>query len=72
MLAFSGLFLLKVANLFHTEVDLAAIVMQVEQLAHLLSGVAAERSVFATRYSYYIPMSLILFGPVTHLRYASC
>ncbi|KAI6125768.1 hypothetical protein EV401DRAFT_1064408 [Pisolithus croceorrhizus] len=42
MLAFSGLFLLKVANLFHSEVDLAAIIGQVEQLAQLLSGVAAE------------------------------
>jgi len=51
MLAFSGLFLLKVANLFHTEVDLAAIMTQVEQLAHLLSGVAAERFVFAMRYA---------------------
>ncbi|KAH0827973.1 hypothetical protein J3R83DRAFT_3612 [Lanmaoa asiatica] len=43
-LAFSGLFLLKMANLFPTELDLAAITSQVEQLAQLLSDVAAERS----------------------------
>lgn len=49
MLAFSGLFLLKVANLFHTEVDLAGIMTQVEQLAHLLSGVAAERYALTLR-----------------------
>jgi len=41
--AFSGLFLLKVANLFPTEVELPAIVNQVEQLAGFLSEVAAER-----------------------------
>lgn len=45
-LAFSGLFLLKMANLFPTELDLAAIMSQVEQLAQLLSDVAAERSAF--------------------------
>jgi len=33
------------ANLFPTELDLVAIMSQVEQLAQLLSGVAAERSV---------------------------
>ncbi|KAL4078547.1 hypothetical protein V8B97DRAFT_1865873 [Scleroderma yunnanense] len=49
MLAFSGLFLLKVASLFHSEVDLAAIMSQVEQLAHLLSGVAAERYALTLR-----------------------
>jgi len=43
MAAFSGLFLLKMANLFSTELDLAAIITQVEQLAQLLSDVAAER-----------------------------
>lgn len=41
--AFSGLFLLKMANLYPGELDLAAITMQVEQLAELLSEVAAER-----------------------------
>lgn len=41
--AFSGLFLLKMANLFPTELDLSAIIGQVEQLAQLLSDVAAER-----------------------------
>jgi hypothetical protein len=41
--AFSGLFLLKMANLFPAEVGLAAITSQVEQLANLLSEVAAER-----------------------------
>ena len=44
MAAFSGLFLLKMANLFPAELDLAAITIQVEQLAQLLSDVAAERS----------------------------
>lgn len=44
-LAFSGLFLLKMSNLFPTELDLVAIMSQVEQLAQLLSDVAAERSV---------------------------
>lgn len=52
MLAFSGLFLLKVASLFHSEVDLAAIIGQVEQLAQLLSGVAAER--------YALPLRIML------------
>jgi hypothetical protein len=41
--AFSGLFLLKMANLFPAELDLNAIIGQVEQLAQLLSDVAAER-----------------------------
>jgi hypothetical protein len=41
--AFSGLFLLKMANLFPAELDLTAITAQVEQLAQLLSDVAAER-----------------------------
>lgn len=41
--AFSGLFLLKMANLFPSELDLSAITAQVEQLAQLLSDVAAER-----------------------------
>lgn len=43
--AFSGLFLLKMANLFPAEVDLTAITAQVEQLAQVLSDVAAERYV---------------------------
>lgn len=43
--AFSGLFLLKMANLFPAELDLGAITVQVEQLAQLLSDVAAERYV---------------------------
>lgn len=46
--AFSGLFLLKMANLFPAELDLAALTGQVEQLAQLLSDVAAERSVPVT------------------------
>lgn len=41
--AFSGLFLLKMANLFPAELDLNQITVQVEQLAQLLSDVAAER-----------------------------
>ena len=41
--AFSGLFLLKMANLFPAELDLGAITAQVEQLAQLLSDIAAER-----------------------------
>lgn len=41
--AFSALFLLKMANLFPTELDITAIAGQVEQLAQLLSDVAAER-----------------------------
>lgn len=43
MAAFSGLFLLKMAYLFPAELDLGAITVQVEQLAQLLSDVAAER-----------------------------
>lgn len=49
MLAFSGLFLLKMASLFQSEVDLAAIIGQVEQLTQILSGVAAERYASALR-----------------------
>ncbi|KAH7888855.1 hypothetical protein F5I97DRAFT_1802840 [Phlebopus sp. FC_14] len=48
-LSFSGLFLLKMANLFPTELDLAAITSQVEQLAQLLSDVAAERYALTLR-----------------------
>jgi hypothetical protein len=44
--AFSGLFLLKMASLFPAELDLGTITGQVEQLAQLLSEVAAERHVF--------------------------
>jgi len=47
--AFSGLFLLKMANLFPTELDLAALTGQVEQLAQLLSDVAAERYALTLR-----------------------
>ena len=47
--AFSGLFLLKVANLFPGEVDLSAIAVQVDQLANLLSEVAAERYALTLR-----------------------
>ncbi|KZV96233.1 hypothetical protein EXIGLDRAFT_733595 [Exidia glandulosa HHB12029] len=49
MAAFSGLFLLKIANLFPGEVDLAAITVQVEQLAALLSEVSAERYALTLR-----------------------
>jgi len=47
--AFSGLFLLKVANLFPREVDLSGIIVQVEQLAQLFSDVAAERYALTLR-----------------------
>ncbi|KAI0305541.1 hypothetical protein B0F90DRAFT_1808783 [Multifurca ochricompacta] len=47
--AFSGLFLLKMANLFPTELDLNQITGQVEQLAQLLSEVAAERYALTLR-----------------------
>ncbi|KIO30710.1 hypothetical protein M407DRAFT_20239 [Tulasnella calospora MUT 4182] len=47
--AFSGLFLLKIANLFPGEVDINAIILQVEQLAQLLSEVAAERYALTIR-----------------------
>ncbi|EJF65243.1 hypothetical protein DICSQDRAFT_132801 [Dichomitus squalens LYAD-421 SS1] len=49
MAAFSGLFLLKMANLFPAELDLGAISVQVEQLAQLLSDVAAERYALTLR-----------------------
>ncbi|EMD32147.1 hypothetical protein CERSUDRAFT_119121 [Gelatoporia subvermispora B] len=49
MAAFSGLFLLKMANLFPAELDLGAISTQVEQLAQLLSEVAAERYALTLR-----------------------
>jgi len=47
--AFSGLFLLKMANLFPSELDLPTITVQVEQLAQLLSDVAAERYALTLR-----------------------
>ncbi|GAW01564.1 hypothetical protein LENED_003166 [Lentinula edodes] len=47
--AFSGLFLLKMASLFPAELDLAMITVQVEQLAQLLSDVAAERYALTLR-----------------------
>ncbi|KAN0129203.1 hypothetical protein V8E53_012902 [Lactarius tabidus] len=47
--AFSGLFLLKMANLFPGELDLGSITSQVEQLAQLLSDVAAERYALTLR-----------------------
>ena len=43
--AFAGLFLLKLAHLFRAEVEVPALLGQVEQLAGLLSEVAAERYV---------------------------
>jgi hypothetical protein len=46
--AFSGLYLLKMAGLFPTELDLGQITGQVEQLAQLLSEVAAERCVLTS------------------------
>ncbi|KAI0332321.1 hypothetical protein GY45DRAFT_1246853 [Cubamyces sp. BRFM 1775] len=49
MAAFSGLFLLKMANLFPAELDLGQITVQVEQLAQLLSDVAAERYALTLR-----------------------
>ncbi|OJT06995.1 Transcriptional activator of proteases prtT [Trametes pubescens] len=49
MAAFSGLFLLKMANLFPAELDLGAITVQVEQLAQVLSDVAAERYALTLR-----------------------
>ena len=49
MTAFSGLFLLKMANLFPAELDLGQITVQVEQLAQLLSDVAAERYALTLR-----------------------
>jgi len=48
--AFSGLFLLKIANLFPDEVELPSIVSQVEQLAQLLSEIAAERYALTIRF----------------------
>ncbi|KAL1704597.1 hypothetical protein EV121DRAFT_205545 [Schizophyllum commune] len=47
--AFSGLFLLKMANLFPGELDLVQIINQVEQLSQLLSDVAAERYALTLR-----------------------
>jgi hypothetical protein len=44
--AFSGLYLLKMACMFPGELDLGAIISQVEQLAQLLSDVSAERQVW--------------------------
>jgi len=49
MAAFSGLFLLKMANLFPDDLDLSAIMVQVEQAAQLLSEVAAERYALTLR-----------------------
>ena len=43
MASFSALFLLKMAHLFPADLDLGSITGQVEQLAQLLSEVAAER-----------------------------
>lgn len=47
--AFSALFLLKMAHLFPADLDLASITAQVEQLAQLLSEVAAERYAITLR-----------------------
>lgn len=49
MAAFSALFLLKMAHLFPADLDLASITAQVEQLAQLLSEVAAERYAITLR-----------------------
>lgn len=59
--AFSGLFLLKMASLFPTELDLPGITSQVEQLAQLLSEVAAERHVFLSLLPIFIFISLYFF-----------
>jgi len=47
--AFSALFLLKVAHLFPADLDLGSITVQVEQLAQLLSDIAAERYTITLR-----------------------
>lgn len=47
--AFSALFLLKMAHLFPADLDLGSITRQVEQLAQLLSDVAAERYAITLR-----------------------
>ncbi|KAF9653826.1 hypothetical protein BDM02DRAFT_3086575 [Thelephora ganbajun] len=47
--AFSALFLLKMAHLFPVDLDLGSIMAQVEQLAQLLSDVAAERYAITLR-----------------------
>ena len=47
--AFSALFLLKMAHLFPADLDLGSITGQVEQLAQLLSDVAAERYAITLR-----------------------
>jgi hypothetical protein len=67
--AFSGLFLLKMASLFPTELDLPGITSQVEQLAQLLSEVAAERRVFSLLF-----FALPQINDLTdmHLHCASC
>lgn len=49
MVAFSALFLLKMAHLFPADLDLGSITGQVEQLAQLLSDVAAERYAITLR-----------------------
>ena len=69
--AFSGLFLLKMANLFPAEVDLTAITGQVEQLAQVLSDVAAERFV-SSRHSFSLPNHFAHFSPLflLSIRYA--
>ncbi len=56
--AFSGLFLLKMTNLFPSELDLPTITVQVEQLAQLLSDVAAER---------YVSLTLLFSSALLHL-----
>lgn len=70
-LAFSGLFLLKMANLFPAELDLAAIMSQVEQLAQLLSDVAAERLVLCD-FLFSVNFSLMRRVLVMHSRCGSC
>ncbi|KZS98190.1 hypothetical protein SISNIDRAFT_546194 [Sistotremastrum niveocremeum HHB9708] len=46
---FSGLFLLKMANLFPGDLDLGTLIAQVEQMSQLLSEVAAERYALTLR-----------------------
>lgn len=67
--AFSGLFLLKMANLFPAELDLNQITQQVEQLAQLLSDVAAERFVVL---NYLDLLTLTDLSIAMLLLYASC
>lgn len=66
--AFSGLFLLKMANLFPAELDLGTITVQVEQLAQLLSDVAAER--YVDDFTAYVSLSDFIYVLDCLRRYA--